>query len=535
MNTRVLAVTCLLASACHDIVALPPPPGGGGRTGLWVISRSDQVVQGRVACEATSSEATTADDGDGGSRLLEPCLEVRAFALTPGARPRVPAFARRGVVHLGYVELACSLELMGIEEGPLALRTKPHEVPQFPRAVAAHTLRTDQEGWVTADARDGWLGAALLSVETPPRLKCRTRGVEMTGTQLPARTVQSLAPLRGGDVLMVAVEGSARYADTNMSQRVTLSSTFATSLVGAAYVDDADRLWLIETTGGIYRAPFAIDFIAPRVGRIREAPWGRAVAAGADAFFTSTDIDVANADRDTGARVAVARYDRRTDRWDELVYTETRTDGARISFTDILPLDAERVVVSGADGHTLGIGELNLIGSGRLLEVSRTSSTWVPLVTNAGARAFVVGLFESATYGPLAGAIACRPTGPCVDAREGVTGVIFRRVGETWSQLPEISLDFAPFAIADAGPRGLWLGGLRTTGRQGEAGLRAVFDDGLSCQVEGFSQSVTRLQPIGDRGFVVIGYSRLTQTQTLMTPGVVEEACLASAFDPPGG
>lgn len=512
-------VSLLLLVGCHGIVAIEAPPRGEGRTGLWLVARSDAVVDGRVSCAAGDSE---------------PCLEAHVFALARGELPRIPAFARRGTVHLAYVELACSLEVLGLDEGVQTLRERPQAASVLPRALTAHTWSSDDAGWVEATTEDAWITAAQQALPFPDNLKCRARGMEMRVLGLPQRTVRSLVEVPGGDVLLIADRDSIRFSDRATSDPVSLSSTASPSLGGAGYVDGEGQLWVVAETGRVYRTPLSDRMVAPAVGRTFAAPWARAASAGPRSFFVSSAAEGASILLGHGARTAVARYDRQTQQWDLLHYATTSSVGISLAFVDMLALDEDRVVVAGADSRIVGNDIDQLTGQGRLLEATRTSSTWISLVTRAGVPAFALSVADTEQHGVIAGALVCADPRTCL-SDDVLVGTLFERRGEQWVELPDQRYEVAPFAIASGGPRATWTAGTRRSpGPDFSTRVTARFDDALECSavISDFPLSVARIVPLGERGLLVQAYTRRSEELQfrLLPAREVDADCMASAF-----
>ncbi len=524
MNRSVaIALLLLLSASCHGIVAIEAPPRGEGRTGLWLIARSDAVEGGQLEC---------GDDEDG---ALEPCLEAQVFALTRGELPRIPAFARRGTVQVAFVELACPLDILGLKEGPQALLETPHAADAIPRALASHAWRSDGGGW-TAAGDTPWVAAAQQRVPFAAEVKCRARGIEMRVLQLPQRTVRSLVEVPGGDVLLLAEYDSRRFGADGTTDPITLSATAAPGLIGAGFADEEDRLWVVAASGRTYRAPLTDDIIAPAVSRTIAAPWARTAAKGPRSFFVSSAAEGASSFLGHGARTAVARFDRQSEQWDVLHYATTSSVGISLAFVDMLALDEDTVLVAGADSRIVGNDIDELTGEGRLLEATRTSSTWITLRTRAGVRAFAVSVAETEQHGVIAGALVCADPKMCLKGK--LVGTLFQRLGDTWIELPDQTFSYAPFAIAPAGPRATWFGGIQwgigETELEKKGRVTARFDDGLECPtiINGFPLSVARIVPLGERGLLVQTYTRRSEElqYQLLPEREVDAACEASTF-----
>lgn len=526
-----VATTLVCLVACHETTVIDAPPRGTGRTGLWMVARSDVVTAGRVTCAPDPIADQPVSDGHGGTLPLEPCVEVYTLDLEGDDAPRVPAFARRGDVYLGYLELACSLEVLGLPEGLLTLR-EPRDESLMPRVKAAHAWSSGSASWAAVDATAGWIGATLRVLPVPDNLPCRTRGVEMRAIPLPQRTVSSLVPLAGGEVLIIGQEDTARFHADGSTETLILSSTTAPRLFGAGFVDEDGELWVVTENGRAHRTPLSDEMIARGDSSTIPSAWGRAASASNESFFVSTSLDVASSELDHGARSTVVRYDRAAARWDVVSSTTTPSDGILIRVTDMLPLDSERVLIAGADMFLNGTALTGIEGRGRLLEATRTSSTWYTLRGRGGGKVYAISVAETTQYGRVAGGIKCTNSVTCVD-QGGVQGALFRQQGSEWVEIPGTDLEFAPFAITRATERSTWLGGLRNL-NGGGSGVHLLFDDGLDCQPDlglRSAVSVTRIEPIGTDSVLVVGYFGSSSTQTLLSPArVVEPDCIETAF-----
>jgi hypothetical protein len=192
------ALAMLGLAACHEVAVVELPAQGTGRTALWLVSRTEAVSGGQLVCPAPAEEETPE---------LDPCLEVIAQAHDRDEPPALKVFARRGDVSVAYVELACSLDVLGLTAGPQELAAEPLEPRRVPRALSGQVWSSARLRWVEADTTDGWIDAALTRIRFAESLKCRLRHAELTLLPLAQRVVRSLSTTPDGRVLAVAVGG----------------------------------------------------------------------------------------------------------------------------------------------------------------------------------------------------------------------------------------------------------------------------------------------------------------------------------------
>jgi hypothetical protein len=508
------ALVMLGLAACHEVAVVELPARGAGRTALWLLSRTEAVSGGQLVCPTPAEEETPE---------LDPCLEVIAQAHDRDEPPALKVFARRGDVSIAYVELACSLDVLGLTAGPQDLATEPFEPRRVPRALSAQVWSSARPRWGDADTTDEWIDAALTRVRFAENLKCRLRHAELTLLPLAQRVVRSLSTTPDGGVLAVAVTESAILGDDETIQSVTLTSTSGEPLLGAGLVESPAALRLLDDRGVYYEGDIGRRVVARAVSRTVAAPWGELTRVG-EMLVATSGLDTSQADR--GPRSTVARYDG-NQAWTVLHDVRSATSAmSSITITHTLRVDDTLAAIVGADVRYVDRDLQKREGAGRLLEVTRTSSTWVQLMY-AGRPALAVGGGSTADHGAVVSAIVCTEVDDCNDS------ALFHRVDGRWVELPgSLVNDWVVFSVLGPRPGMRWIGGsaeFRFRGR----GARAIFDDRLECPATTgeIGTSVFDLFPLGEYGLVMRGF-RLESDALLYSrpPVAIDEPCEASSY-----
>lgn len=518
-----LALLGLLA--CHEVAVVELPARGTGRTALWIVSRTESVVDGRLVCPELAEGETPEQD---------PCVEVIAQANDRDAAPALRVFARRGAVHVAYVELACPLDVLGLTAGAQDLAEEPLDPRRVPRASSGQVWSSTRPTWTDADAASGWIDTVLARVPFAENLRCRLRHAELRLVPLGQRAVRSLSPTPDGRVLAVAVGDSALLGADDTIQSLALTSTSGAPLLGAGLVEpppDApgaplmSELRLLDDSGGYYEGTLERRVVARQVTRTVAAPWGELTRVG-DMLVATSGLDTSQEDR--GPRSTVARYDASLQAWTVLHDVSSATSAlSSLTLVHALRVDDSLAAVVGADVRFVDRDLDKRDGSGRLLEVSRTSSAWIQLTYN-GRPAWAVGGGYTQDHGAVVSAIVCTEANDCNDS------ALFHRVDGRWVEVPDgLTNDWVVFSVLGPRPGMRWIGGAAAF-LYGGRGVRAVFDDKLECTATSgdIQPSVFDLLPLGEYGLVVRGF-RLESDALLYSrppPMAIDTPCEASAF-----
>jgi hypothetical protein len=501
--------------ACHEVSVVELPSRGTGRTALWLVSRTEVVRDGRLVCPEPTGDETLE---------LDPCLEVIAQANERDASPALKVFARRGEVSVAYVELACSLDVLGLTAGAQDLAAEPHEPRRVPRALSGQVWSSTQPTWADADTATGWIDAALTRVRFAENLKCRLRHTDFALLPLAQRVVRSLSTTADGSVFAVAVTESLILGANDTIQPVSLTSTTNEPLLGAGLVDAPNALRLLDDRGVYYEGTLERRVRANAVAQTVAAPWGELTRVG-DMLLATSGLDTSQDDR--GPRSTVARYDGDSRSWTVLHDVRSSTS-AMVSLTILhtLRVDDRLAAIVGADVRYVDLDLQKREGDGRLLEVTRTSSTWVQLMYG-GRPALAVGGGHTVDHGAVVSAIVC------IEANDCNNSALFHRVDGRWVELPgSLANDWVVFSVL--GPRSgmRWIGG-SSAFRFGGRGPRAIFDDGLECPATTgeIQPSVFDLFPLGEYGLVLRAF-RLESDALLYSrpPVAIDEPCEASSY-----
>lgn len=509
------ALAMLGLAACHEVAVVELPAQGTGRTALWLLSRTEAVSGGQLVCPAPAEEETPE---------LDPCLEVIAQAHDRDEPPALKVFARRGDVSVAYVELACSLDVLGLTAGPQDLAAEPLEPRRVPRALSSQVWSSARPRWVEADTTDGWIDAALTRVRFAENLKCRLRHAELTLLPLAKRVVRSLSTTPDRGVLAVGVGESAILDAAETIQSVTLTSTTGEPLLGAGLVESPAVLRLLDDRGVYYEGDVERRVVARAVARTEAAPWGELTRVG-EMLVATSGLDTSQADR--GPRSTVARYEAGGQTWTVLHDVRSATSAmSSITITHTLRVDDTLAAIVGADVRYVDRDLQKREGAGRLLEVTRTSSTWIQLMY-AGRPALAVGGGPTADHGAVVSAIVCTEVDDCNDS------ALFHRVDGRWVELPgSLVNDWVVFSVLGPRPGMRWIGGSAEF-RYGGRGARAIFDDRLECPATTgeLGTSVFDLFPLGEYGLVMRGF-RLESDALLYSrpPVAIDEPCEASSY-----
>lgn len=512
---RLLPMLVLLGlAACHQVAVVELPARGTGRTALWLVSRTEAVSGGRLVCP-TPVEGDTPE--------LDPCLEVIAQPHDRDEAPALKVFARRGDVSVAYVELACSLDVLGLTAGPQELADEPLEPHRVPRALSRQVWSSASPRWVEADTTDAWIDAVLTRVRFAENLKCRLRHAELTLLPLAQRVVRSLSTTPDRGVLAVAVGESAILDAAETIQSVTLTSTSGEPLLGAGLVESPASLRLLDDSGAYYEGDIERRVVARAVARTVAAPWGELTRVG-DMLVATSGLDTSQADR--GPRTTVARYDG-NQAWTVLHDVRSATSAmSSITITHTLRVDDTLAAIVGADVRYVDRDLQKRDGAGRLLEITRTSSVWIQLMY-AGRPALAVGGGYTVDHGTVVSAIVCTEAGDCNDS------VLFHRVGGRWVELPgSLVDDWVVLSVLGPRPGMRWIAGTAEF-RYGGRGARAIFDDNLECPTTTgqIQPSVFDLFPLGEYGLVLRGFRLESDALLYSRPPVeIDEPCEASSY-----
>lgn len=521
-QAAVLALLGLLA--CHEVAVVELPSRGTGRTALWIVSRTESVVDGRLGCPELAEGETPEQD---------PCVEVIAQANDRDAAPALRVFARRGAVHVAYVELACPLDVLGLTAGAQDLAEEPLDPRRVPRPVSGQVWSSTRPTWTDADAASGWIDTVLARVRFAENLTCRLRHAELRLVPLGQRAVRSLSPTPDRGVLAVAVGDSAILGADDTIQSLALTSTANEPLLGAGLVEPPSEapglpltgeLRLLDDRGGYYEGTLERRVVARQVARTVAAPWGELTRVGG-MLVATTGLDTSQEDR--GPQTTIARYDDSGGTWTVLHDVRSATSAlGSLTIVHTLRVDDTLAAIVGADVRYLDQDLHKREGAGRLLEVTRTSSAWIQLMYG-GRPAWAVGGGYTADHGALVSAIVCTGVDDCDNS------ALFQRVRGQWVELPGSLTDgWVVFNVLGTRPGMRWIGGMSAF-RFGGSGARAVFDDGLECPAttEQIQPSVFDLFPLGEYGLVLRGFRFESDALLYSRPPVaIDAACEASSY-----